>query len=217
MIKDFFIQKLYKRYYDSFSCYRIRSLQNKNFSIISNNCWGGQVYRSYGLPYTSPTIGLFIMPKDYIKFISDLTYYLEKDLKFIYRNQSKYRIYLEEHVDHNCPIGILEDIEIIFLHYTSENDAYNSWNRRKKRVNFENVLFKFNDQNLCTREDIEAFDLLNLKHKVCFTVQSFPKLHSCVQIKSVQDKDFVPYYYEPIGKTSDFNVTEFINNMVRND
>lgn len=120
MIKDFFIQKLYKRYYDSFSCYRIRSLQNKNFSIISNNCWGGQVYRSYGLPYTSPTIGLFIMPKDYIKFISDLTYYLEKDLKFIYRNQSKYRIYLEEHVDHNCPIGILEDIEIIFLHYTSE-------------------------------------------------------------------------------------------------
>lgn len=109
------------------------------------------------------------MPKDYIKFISDLTYYLEKDLKFIYRNQSKYR------------------------------------------------LFKFNDQNLCTREDIEAFDLLNLKHKVCFTVQSFPKLHSCVQIKSVQDKDFVPYYYEPIGKTSDFNVTEFINNMVRND
>lgn len=157
------------------------------------------------------------MPKDYIKFISDLTYYLEKDLKFIYRNQSKYRIYLEEHVDHNCPIGILEDIEIIFLHYTSENDAYNNWNRRKKRVNFENVLFKFNDQNLCTREDIEAFDLLNLKHKVCFTVQSFPKLHSCVQIKSVKDKDFVPYYYEPIGKTSDFNVTEFINNMVRND
>lgn len=35
------------------------------------------------------------MPKDYIKFISDLTYYLEKDLKFIYRNQSKYRIYLK--------------------------------------------------------------------------------------------------------------------------
>lgn len=151
MIKDFFIQKLYKRYYDSFSCYRIRSLQNKNFSIISNNCWGGQVYRSYGLPYTSPTIGLFIMPKDYIKFISDLTYYLEKDLKFIYRNQSKYRIYLEEHVDHNCPIGILEDIEIIFLHYTSENDAYNNWNRRKKRVNFENVLL-----NLMIRTSVHA-------------------------------------------------------------
>lgn len=91
------------------------------------------------------------MPKDYIKFISDLTYYLEKDLKFIYRNQSKYRIYLEEHVDHNCPIGILEDIEIIFLHYTSENDAYNNWNRRKKRVNFENVLL-----NLMIRTSVHA-------------------------------------------------------------
>lgn len=35
---------------------RRKRLINCNFTIISNNCWAGHVYRYFGLPYSSPTI-----------------------------------------------------------------------------------------------------------------------------------------------------------------
>ena len=38
---------------------RRSKLNNTDFSIISNNCWGGSVYRHYGIPYLSPTVGLY--------------------------------------------------------------------------------------------------------------------------------------------------------------
>ena len=41
------------------------TLQNTNFSIISNNCWGGYVYQEQNLPYQSPFVGLFLYAKDY--------------------------------------------------------------------------------------------------------------------------------------------------------
>ncbi len=51
-------------------------LNNKDFTIISNNCWGGYIYDRYGLKYMTPTIGGIFFPDDYIKFISNLDYYL---------------------------------------------------------------------------------------------------------------------------------------------
>ena len=48
---------------------RQNELNNKDFTIISNNCWGGMIYESYNLEKQSPTVGLFFMAKDYIDFI----------------------------------------------------------------------------------------------------------------------------------------------------
>ena len=33
---------------------RNKKLKNKDFTIISNNCWGGMIYEVYGLQKTSP-------------------------------------------------------------------------------------------------------------------------------------------------------------------
>ena len=63
---------------------RRNKINNDNFTIISNNCWGGMIYESYNLQKQSPTIGLFFKSSDYIKFISNLEYYLSQDLKFIH-------------------------------------------------------------------------------------------------------------------------------------
>ena len=52
-------------------------------TIISNNCWGGNVYQKFGLKYTSPTIGLFMIGEDYVKFCKNLRYYSTLNLKFI--------------------------------------------------------------------------------------------------------------------------------------
>lgn len=45
--------------------FRRKKLKDPNVTIISNNCWGGHVYRYFGLPYMSPTIGLYFYWKHY--------------------------------------------------------------------------------------------------------------------------------------------------------
>jgi len=46
---------------------RQKEINHKSFSIISNNCWGGLVYQYFGLPYNTPTVGLFIMDDDFFE------------------------------------------------------------------------------------------------------------------------------------------------------
>ncbi len=74
---------------------RRKKLVNTDFTIISNNCWGGTVYESYGIKKMSPTVGMFIMPEDYLKMISNLEYYMSQPLKFIDPDDSKWKTLLE--------------------------------------------------------------------------------------------------------------------------
>ena len=55
-----------------FANFRKRKLNKEKFTIISNNCWGGMVYESVNLIKQSPTVGLYILPTDYLKFISNI-------------------------------------------------------------------------------------------------------------------------------------------------
>lgn len=71
-----------------FAAFKRIGLHNRNFSLISNNCWGGHIYDLYGLQYKTHTIGLLIPPKDYIKFLSNLEFYLKQNLIQISYNQS---------------------------------------------------------------------------------------------------------------------------------
>lgn len=52
-----------------FASVRRMKLNRADFTVISNNCWAGSVYRYFGLPYLSPTAGLYFFASDYIKFI----------------------------------------------------------------------------------------------------------------------------------------------------
>lgn len=164
---------------------RCKKLINNNFSIISNNCYAGWVYRNFNLPYKTPTVGLFIMPDDYIKLINNLKYYfLECDLKFIDCNNSKYKDYLKYKDERfgSYPIGLLDDIEIHFLHYANEKEAKEKWNRRCKRVNWDNLILKFDDQNLCTFDNLKDFSRIKTSaKKICFVANQENKL----------DKDFI--------------------------
>lgn len=52
---------------------RARGLEVDGFTIISNNCWGGTIYESYGMRKDTPTVGMFIMPSDFVRFAPILT------------------------------------------------------------------------------------------------------------------------------------------------
>ena len=51
---------------------RRKCLNQKDFTIISNNCWGGHVYRFFGASYDSPTVGLYMFSEYYVKFVFHL-------------------------------------------------------------------------------------------------------------------------------------------------
>ncbi len=193
---------------------RKKFLTSADFTIISNNCWGGFIYQSYGLAYNSPTIGLYFMAEDYIKFISNLRDYINSELTFINPNESRHLKTLKNSENFGeYPIGLLKDIEIIFLHYTSEEEAYEKWNKRCNRINWDKLLVKFNDQNECTKEHLEKFDNLTYKNKVCFISNDYPSLKSMIFIEAAKKQKFVRASQEPFGKSRYLDVTKLINTI----
>lgn len=152
---------------------RIKRLDDPNFTIISNNCWGGHVYRFFSSEYLSPTVGLYFYAKDYIKFVANLEYYMSLDLKMIDIEQSKHKDDLREKGNQNDPIGVLDDVEIVFHHYNTPEEAYTKWNRRKERINWDHLVYKMSEMNQCTKEDLVAFDKLPIGPKVCFVSQDY--------------------------------------------
>ena len=180
---------LLKIYKSTIGVVNNKRLKNKNFTIISNNCWAGIFYRNNNLEYLSPTLGLFFMAEDYIKFIYNIKYYINEDLQFINIEDSKYKNYLKK-LNYNSPIGRIDDIEIMFLHYSSEEEAKEKWDRRKQRINWDNIIYKFSDQNMCTYEHIKKFDEFKAKNKILFTTRKYEGINS-IQIKEFSKSESV--------------------------
>lgn len=146
--------------------YNKKRIRSRDFTVISNNCWAGKLYQYLDMPYLSPTVGLYFFADDYIKFVKNLKYYMSLELEFISANESKYSDELKIRNQLDRIIGVLDDVEIVFLHYHSEKEAYEKWNRRKARINWENLYFKFSKMNLCTEEHMKEFSELPCLHKI---------------------------------------------------
>ncbi len=72
----------------------------------------------------------------------------------------------DERQGHTYPIANLGDVKLHFNHYESFEAAKEMWERRKKRINWENLFVMFFDDN---PELITKFCELPFRHKVCFT------------------------------------------------
>lgn len=192
---------------------RRRGLVNRNFTIISNNCWGGFIYQRFNLPYRTPFIGLFVPAPCFIKLLEDFENNMKKELHFISVKDSPYyakingsgRVY---------PIGVLgDDIEIHFLHYKTNEKARTTWNRRKTRIDWHNLLIKFAEMDCCTPDLITRFEALPFKHKICFTAQDYPTYKSALRLPNkyikgnqvVNESKFVPH-----------NLKEILNHLKEN-
>lgn len=193
---------------------RRKKILDTNFTIISNNCWGGLIYQSYGIEYKTPTIGLFFMADDYIKFIYNIREYTSEKLEFIEPEETKYRDYFKEHSKFGLyPIGKLKDIEIHFLHYKSKEEALEKWNRRVQKINWDRLLFKFNDQNLCTKDHIKKFSDLPEKNKICFISNWYFEKDFIFRVKSLIKYPSIKASYEPFGKSRYIDINKIINNL----
>lgn len=136
---------------------RKKKLITTDFTVISNNCWGGRLYEYFNLPKQSPTVGLYFYAADYVKFCSNLKYYLSLDLKIITAEESKYRDDLFRKNEQSVFVGVLDDVELVFLHYHDKDIIKEKWQRRIERINWDKIILKFSFQNNCTDELIREF------------------------------------------------------------
>jgi uncharacterized protein (DUF1919 family) len=107
----------------------VRSQVATPFSIISDDCWGSQIYRHLELPYATPTVGLYIEPSEYIDFITNLHQADAADLNFVPSI-------------HRFPVAETPYARIFFMHYATEAEARDKFTRRFRRILFDRLLVK---------------------------------------------------------------------------
>lgn len=169
--------------------YEHRRLASIPFVIVSNNCWGFQVYQLLGRFYNTPFVGVFIYPKCYLKLIENFPGIQAERLLF-----SNHSRYFEAKAKY--PIGILfQDVEIHFLHETDESVAANKWHRRVDRMmvsikNGEKVCAKFCDRDGAVAEDLIMFHCLGRErgwNVISFGINEIDVLGHCVVPKLLSE------------------------------
>jgi len=215
MQKITFIERVLHKIYVSTEKLRVnknkRSLLKDDFTIISNNCWGGMTSEAYGLRKNSPTVGCYFYADDYLKFIKRLDYYTSIELKFIDVESAKHKEWIFEDGAENVPIGKLDDVEVIFLHYKDKVEAKSKWERRCKRINWNNLIFKFSKQNHATENDLRTFDKIELwgGKKIMFVNDPMSQLKCALFYPGYENESYV--WNDTFWGHRYFKVTDFLN------
>lgn len=157
-------KKIYKRVNDFFRKFRNENNKKRllNFepTILCNNCTGGIILHDLGLEFKTPTINLFFRGIDFFKFVENLDYYLGVELK-------------RKEVKEEYPVFNLGDLELHFLHYKNEKQAIDAWDRRKKRINKDNLYIMWTFFGGTDEKLLERFENLPYKNKIAFTEKDY--------------------------------------------
>lgn len=130
-------------------------------SILSNTCLGGMVYNELCLEFNSPTIGGVSEGKEYIKFLNKLDEYAKYDMEFYRMTKEADYIYPSGY-----PVGIINnEIKWIFVHSSDIEMSIEQWNKRRERINFDNLHALMVITN---EEDAYEFDNCKIENKLGF-------------------------------------------------
>lgn len=144
-------------------------LKNKEFCIISNNCWGNKLYLIAKREYNTPFIGLYLLPDDYINFINNLEFNISIELEDKHFNK--------DFTDY--PLADISGCKIHFLHYKDHSEAIEKWNRRRLRLishinnhGLNSIIFKLCDIDDKSTLALKEFDDLEFTRKILITRNS---------------------------------------------
>lgn len=172
------------------NAYFIKKLKNSNFTILCSNCIGGCIYHRLEQQFLSPTVNCFMTTQDFIQFCVHLDYYLEQELHFI---QSA----------HNYPVGQLRGVDKIptitihFNHDEHEESAMQDWNRRKARINRNNLYIILYMLDGVTIEEVKLLEKCTCNNKVLLTSKPIPEISWSYHIEPVYRSQY-PFSY--LGK-----------------
>ncbi len=203
---DFIFNELREREWRGYKKRKRRRLKNQDVTIISSNCSGAFMYYDLGMKYLTPTVNLSMEMDDFVKMAGNLRWYMEQEP-------------VESEEKAACPVGLLGDIKIYFIHYDSFDEGRKKWEERKQRINWENILIIGSEKDGCTYETIKKFEQLPFKSKVIFTRIEYPEFPSACYIKGFENQ-------KELGNTisfrkgilkrrylDDFDYVSFLNHM----
>lgn len=197
-----------------------KKVKRTDFTIVANNCLAGTIYHDLGLEFRSPFIDMFISPEDFFKIVSNFEHYTDPklEIKDISNSESSY------------PIGLLDDVKLVFVHYKTFGEANDAWKRRVKRINYKKILFLMSDTGkfvntgfdnaFISNEILEKFLNLEMNNFYFLTNDVNKKTiknGSVIILKKYLDnKSFYPGAIELFGKGTRcfekyFNVLDWIN------
>lgn len=164
-----------------------RRLQDRDFTLIANDCFGGAVYQRYDVPYRTPLIGLMLMAPDYLELAENLDAALAAPLTF--RSESRHADVRARHPGNAFPVGYLGgQIELLFVHYPTEKSARSVWERRRDRVDLGNVLLKFDGSKDLADDDTRSrFDALPFRRKLMVVREPHPFVSAVTVPRWVED------------------------------
>jgi uncharacterized protein (DUF1919 family) len=178
----------------AFNYYLRMRTHARYFTVVSNNCWGADLYPALGMRYLTPFVGLFIKPECYLRLLQDFRGILTQRLGFkkTSHHPEVNQLRLTQRLSY--PIGSIgDDVEIHFMHYKSEEEALTKWNRRVLRISpdDERLFIKFCDTDSPSTDQLRKFDSLPYVHKVCFVGKPCPDVHCAFPVRKYESAGHV--------------------------
>lgn len=96
---------------------------------------------------------------DYLKFLENIRDYLSYPLKFIETNDG-------------CPVAILKDIKIYFVHYPTSEESERKWKDRLTRMNFDNVYIIFRSLHGLTEEQYTRLKKIPCQNSIVYSAEN---------------------------------------------
>lgn len=109
-------------------------VKKRHISIISRNCWAGLCYNYLGLQFRTPFINMFFSDRDFNKLMRKFDYYLTVPLEFK-------GMEFDKNLKRQYPVARLDDIYLYLNHYIDYEEAKVCYDRRKQRINKEDLIF----------------------------------------------------------------------------
>jgi uncharacterized protein (DUF1919 family) len=177
------IKLLQKRFNRWAFKHSIRKLKHTEFCIVANNCLGSRLYQILGRQYNTPFVGLLVRPPCFAKLVGNFEAYMATELTF--KKKSQYSNHPNARRSSSpCPIGLLGDVELQFIHYSSEEEAARKWNQRKARIIQSKLYYILVVDGNCDREIISQYLGEDSHNKVCFHPDEKLTMPACVYIPS---------------------------------
>jgi uncharacterized protein (DUF1919 family) len=156
-------------------------IRNKNFSIISDDCWGGQLYSELGIPYLTPFVGLYIYVPEYLRLLKNIRQHLDYRLEFI-------------ETDKRFPVARLGDVRIFFMHYDTKDEAAEKWYRRRERICWDRLLVKVDlSKWLHDTQTIESWNHLEFACSLALSSSAIPA-RNCLVIDGWKNNAVANYH-----------------------
>jgi uncharacterized protein (DUF1919 family) len=144
-----------------------RRLPRDDFSIVSDDCWGGRVYAELGLKCFSPFIGMGFVPSEYLSFLVRMREPGALDVLSISSEERGY------------PIIQTRYARLMGMHYKSNDEFQSRYERRCKLIKWDRLFVKIDlGKPQYEQIDIERWNDLKLPHALALYPADQPRFRS---------------------------------------